>query len=155
MTFTPLRTAFGLGAGCALVVALATGCAEADGTAAGPVSPTGNTPAPSAPATPSATPSPVDDGCPPDVNLMFEWLKDTPAIVDKIDKSMTGIEEPTCYQGWAMARTVMTAADASYVLFKMAPDTGKWNAVAVGTDSVCDGDVKVPADVQAKLGPAC
>lgn len=85
---------------------------------------------------------------------MYEWLKYTPEIVDKIDKSLTGLEEPICYQGWSMARTVMKGADPVSILFKMDPDTGKWNPIAVGTDNICDA-VQVPAAVQAKLGPGC
>lgn len=130
------------------------GCAgtESAGTSAPPPSTAASTPA-AAPASPTA-PAAVADGCPPDVNLMYEWLKATPEIMAKIDKSMNGIEEPKCYQGWSMARTRMGSADAVQVLFKMDPATGKWIPVAVGTDSVCDA-LQVPAEVQAKLGPAC
>lgn len=133
------------------------GAASARPTASpGPAAPT--TPA-SLPATPPATsaaaPAPVDDGCPPDVNLLYEWLKATPAIVDEIDSSLTGLQKPTCADGWAAARTVVKNADPVLVLFKRDPETGRFDPVAAGTDGVCDGAVKVPAKTQAKLGPGC
>ncbi|WP_329108897.1 hypothetical protein OG792_09650 [Micromonospora sp. NBC_01699] len=115
---------------------------------------------PPAATTPPADPSPAaapaaDDGCPPDVNLMFERLKEAKAIVDEINPSLTGIQEPTCADGWAVARTVVKDGDEALVLFKHDPATGRWNPVAAGTDGVCDGTQKVPAAVQTKLGPGC
>ncbi len=143
--------------GCAAAFAGVTGCTSADGTntATGP-SATANPPASAPGAMPSSTPAatPTSDGCPPDVNLMFEWLKATPEIVNKLDKSLYGLEQPVCYQGWSVAYTRVRNADPTLVLFKMDPGTGRWNPVAAGTDGVCDG-VKVPEAIQAKLGPAC
>jgi hypothetical protein len=54
-----------------------------------------------------------------------------------------------------VARTVVKNADSLLVLFKMDPSTGKWIPVAVGSDNVCDGIVKVPDAIQVKLGPGC
>lgn len=146
---------FGFALGCAAVFAGVTGCVGTDGTnVSAPASTVATTPPAGSPKASTPSPTPTLDGCPPDVNLMFEWLKYTPAIVDKIDKSLTGLQEPVCYQGWSMARTVMKNADPVLVLFKMDPDTGKWNPVAVGTDNICDA-LQVPATTQAKLGPGC
>jgi hypothetical protein len=110
-------------------------------------------PATSAAATPSVTAS-AGDFCPPDVNLMYYRLQEAKELVAKIDKSLTGIQEPTCSEGWAMARTVVTKADPVLVLFKHEPTTGRWLPVAVGTDNICDA-FKVPAAVQTKLGAGC
>lgn len=138
--------------GLALAVAGATGCSDdSTDTAAAPTTA-------AAVVSPSAAPSPsatVDTGCPPDVNLMFESLKATAAIVNEIDKSLTGIEEPKCAEGWSTAHTVVKNADSLLVLFKYDPATGKWTPVAVGSDGVCDGAVKVPEAIQAKLHPGC
>jgi hypothetical protein len=136
-------------------VVAAAGCAPAaDSPEAAPTSP----PVVSASAVaPSAAASPVvaDDGCPPDVNLMYEWLKDTPAIFNEIDKSVTGIGEPKCAEGWSTAMTVVKNADPLVVLFKYEPNTGRWIPIGLGSDGVCDGAVKVPEAVQAKLHPGC
>lgn len=110
------------------------------------------------PATASSAPAvsaSADDGCPPDVNLMYEWLKATPAIFGEIDKSVTGIGEPKCADGWATAMTVVTNADPLMVLFKYEPASKMWIPVGLGSDGVCDGAVKVPAEVQPKLHPGC
>lgn len=103
---------------------------------------------------PVPSPTPAIDGCPPDVNLMYEWLKVTPAVWSKLSKNTTGLLEPTCYRGWSMARTVVKNADSALVVFKIDPDTGRWNPVAAGTDNVCDA-VGVPPEIQAKLGDGC
>jgi hypothetical protein len=153
VTFTVRRKMIGFALGCVVLAAGAAGCTatEDPDAAASPAAMTSPTPAMAS--VPAATPT--DDGCPPDVNLMYEWLKYTPAIVNEIDKSLTGLEEPTCYQGWSVARTVVKNADSVLVLFKRDPSTGKWDAVAVGSDGVCDGAVKVPEAIQTKLGPGC
>jgi hypothetical protein len=137
----------------ALVIGLAgcTGTATNDA-AAPPSASTFNQAVPPPNANPS--PTPAVDGCPPDVNLMYEWLKVTPAIWNNLSKNTTGLLEPVCYQGWSVARTVVKNADSALVLFKMDPDTGRWNPVAAGTDNICDA-LQVPAEVQAKLGPGC
>jgi hypothetical protein len=138
----------------ALATALA-GCASAESTntAAPPSASTFNQ---AVPPPPNANPSlmPVVGGCPPDVNLMYEWLKATPAIMDKLSKNTTGLLEPTCYQGWSVARTVVKNADSALVLFKLDPGTGRWNPVAAGTDNICEA-LQVPAEVRTKLGPGC
>ncbi|MDI1464667.1 hypothetical protein QEZ54_27220 [Catellatospora sp. KI3] len=130
------------------LIAVTTACSEGAGTAAGA------TPSAAAPASPAASPS-TDTGCPPDVNLMYEALKATPAVFDEIDKSVTGIGEPRCAEGWSTAMTVVKNADPLVVLFRYDPATGKWTPVAVGSDGVCDGAVKVPETVQAKLHQGC
>jgi hypothetical protein len=133
------------------VIAAATGCAQAADTA-DPAAPTSAATASAPAVSPSAA---ADDGCPPDVNLMYEWLKATPAIFDLIDDSITGIGEPKCADGWSTAKTVVKNADSIMVLFKYEPASGKWIPVAVGSSDVCDGAVKVPEAVQAKLHPNC
>jgi hypothetical protein len=133
----------------ALLVGL-TGCAGTEGTPSG--APPATTTAPAASAKPSATPT--ADACPPDVNLMFEWLKSTKVIMDQLPSGVTGLEEPKCYQNWSMSRIVVKNADPALILFKLEPTTGKWIPVAAGTDNICDAQ-QVPADVQAKLGPGC
>ncbi|GHJ47789.1 hypothetical protein Cs7R123_51310 [Catellatospora sp. TT07R-123] len=149
MTFTKHHRLLGL-LFVAAVAAGATACSSTDDTA------TGATPSAVASASvPSASPSAAADGCPPDVNLMYESLKATPAVFDEIDKSVTGIGEPKCAEGWSTAMTVVKNADPLVVLFRYDPATGKWTPVAVGSDGVCDGAVKVPDAVQAKLHPGC
>lgn len=138
--------------GCAAVVASATGCTGAGSTQSGPpgvvvsVTPVAS-PAPT-------TPGPATDGCPPDLNLLYERLKATPAIKDVLPESLSGLEEPKCHQGWAMARTVVKNADPAFVLFKLDTGTGRWNPVAAGTDAICDG-FQVPPAVSEKLGVGC
>ncbi|MEU8074648.1 hypothetical protein AB0B31_04305 [Catellatospora citrea] len=154
MTLIPQRNnLFGLPFAATVVVAAAGGCAPAADTPEAAAS----TPAPavSAPADSPAPAASTDDGCPPDVNLMYEWLKATPTIFNEIDKSVTGIGEPKCADGWSTAMTVVKNADPLVVLFKYEPNTGKWIPVGLGSDGVCDGAVKVPEAVQAKLHPGC
>jgi hypothetical protein len=132
-------------------LAVLAGCSGADDTnASAPPS----TPPSASDIFSSQVPPPPADACPPDVNLMYEWLKTTPAIMDKLPKETTGLMEPKCSQGWSMAQIVVKNADPAYVLFKLDPGTGKWIPVAAGTDSVCD-TFGVPAETQAKLGPSC
>ena len=140
----------GFALGCSALLTGLTGCTgTGDTDAAAPPSTTA-----SAPAKTAASPTPVADGCPPDVNLMFEWLKSTPAIMNSLPSGVTGLEEPKCYQGWSTSRVVVKNADPALILFKLEPSTGKWIPVAAGTDGVCDTQ-QVPADIKAKLGPGC
>jgi hypothetical protein len=151
VTFKTLPIGLALFAGCTVLAACGTDKSDA---AAGPVAPTAVPSTTGAGTISPAAVIPVDDGCPADVNLMYQRLEDAPAIRDELDSSLSGLEEPACADGWAMSRTVVKNADPSLVLFKYNPNSG-WTPVATGTDGVCDGTVKVPAAIQAKLGAGC
>lgn len=143
----------GFALGCAALLTGLTGCAGTEGNeTAAPPSTNVSTPTAAAAATPSATPT--ADACPPDVNLMYEWLKTTPAVMSLLPSGVTGLQEPKCYRNWSTSRVVVEKGDPALVLFKLEPNTGKWIPVAAGTDNVCASQ-QVPADVKAKLDPGC
>ena len=121
---------------------------------ASPSMATSDTPTTAPSTAPTTGAAAVTDGCPPDVNLMYERLKENRAMVGSMPPSLSGLEEPTCAEGWAVSRTVVKDADSALVLFKHEPDTGRWVPVAFGTDGVCDQS-DVPETIQAKLGPGC
>lgn len=87
------------------------------------------------------------DGCPATTETLYAALKSSRDIVSRLPDSLTGLQNPSCYQGWAVARTVVTNMDRASVVFRYR--SGQWTAVNLGTANFCE-DV-VPAAIIPKL----
>ena len=60
------------------------------------------------------------------------------------------LDVQACYRGYAVAREQPNAGERAWVSFKYNAGTGRWKALALGTDGVCEGHV--PADIASHLG---
>ena len=79
--------------------------------------------------------------------LKLGWYLDVSNAID----IGTGLTEISCVETWATARTQPEANDKATVLFRYDVAKKQWFAVSGGTDGVCNGKVKVPADIAKQL----
>jgi hypothetical protein len=144
-------------AGCvAATAALAlTGCSDGppkdNGAAAAPTTEQSLLPQTGpAPTKPGASPQ---AGCPVDAATLEKAFVANLEVSNAVDIG-TGLTDISCAQNWATARTQPEANDKATVLFQYDAAKKQWFAVAGGTDGVCTGKVKVPAEI-AKLLKNC
>jgi hypothetical protein len=112
----------------------------------------GGAKAPAGAAAPTASPTGLNGQC-ANGDQLYDVLVADATLWDRLGRT-TGLNNPVCAGGFALARAVdsTTGGDPALVLFQLAG--GKWKALNGGTADVC-GD-KVPPDV-AKLfaGKGC
>jgi hypothetical protein len=103
-----------------------------------------------APTKPGASPQ---AGCPVDAATLEKAFVANLEVSNAVDIGK-GLTDISCAENWATARTQPEANDKATVLFQYDTAKKQWFAVSGGTDGVCSGKVKVPAEI-AKLLKNC
>jgi hypothetical protein len=113
----------------------------------------------SPPATPAGTTTaktskPVDDHCPASGRALLTALRQSEIYARAGHPD--GITTPSCYQGFAYARSaweVEPQHEQPWILFKFDSKAGRWKPVNLGTAGVCEG--YAPQAVSDHLGGGC
>ena len=100
-----------------------------------------------APTKPGASPQ---AGCPVDAATLEKAFVANTEVSNAVDIGK-GLTDISCAQNWATARTQPEANDKATVLFQYDTAKKQWFAVSGGTDGVCSGKVKVPAEIAKQL----
>ncbi|WP_432836407.1 hypothetical protein [Dactylosporangium sp. CA-092794] len=106
--------------------------------------------APSSAAPTSAAPSAgaSGPGCPVTAAVLEKAFKASPEIMSALVLGK-GLNNISCYAGWATANTQPTDVDVAVVVFKYDAAKKTWVAQSGGTDGVCR--YGVPADIATHL----
>ncbi|WP_327005679.1 hypothetical protein OHA72_63825 [Dactylosporangium sp. NBC_01737] len=105
---------------------------------------------------PQTGPAPTKPGASPQAGCPVDAATLEKAFVANLDVSNAvdigkGLTDISCVETWATARTQPEANDKATVLFQYDTAKKQWFAVSGGTDGVCSGKVKVPAEIAKQL----
>ncbi|MEV4514105.1 hypothetical protein AB0K00_34735 [Dactylosporangium sp. NPDC049525] len=105
---------------------------------------------------PQSGPAPTKPGASPQAGCPVDAATLEKAFVANVDVSNAvdigkGLTDISCVETWATARTQPEANDQATVLFRFDVAKKQWFAISGGTDGVCTGKVKVPAEIAKQL----
>ncbi|XVU22119.1 hypothetical protein ACQPZJ_33275 [Actinoplanes sp. CA-054009] len=105
-----------------------------------------------APASTTTASPRVTDPCPVTSAVLYKALKADKDMFGRTAKA-SGLKSPTCYQGYATAKTIVENLDSSGVLFRYDTETRAWRPLNLGSGGYCEG--YAPAAIAKHLGNGC